>query len=82
MKHDEIVDGEAMLKVEGLDITDLPDRTSIIDMQRDPQRAAFIRYRLAFRENATHGDLGTARALVAAFDELALALGITGQVSR
>ncbi|KFL24948.1 hypothetical protein JP74_21985 [Devosia sp. 17-2-E-8] len=71
MKHDRIVDGEAMAAVEGVDVTRLLGSAVVIDMQREPQRAAFNAYRVAFRQNEETPNLHNARALISSWDRLA-----------
>lgn len=75
-KHDEIVDGEALSAVEGVDATYLIGSAKVIDMQRDPQRAAFVRYRLAFRRNEQKPNLSSAVDLVTAYQDLRTVLGL------
>jgi hypothetical protein len=89
MKHDEIVDGEAMSQVEGNDVTYLLRSSpaadvdylrtlglNVVDMRGDPERAAFDSYRVAFRANASDPNLKHAVALVAAWNSLADLLGM------
>lgn len=76
MKHDEIVDGEAMSAVEGNDVVHLIGSYLVIDMQAEPQRAAFNAYRVAFRANEAHPTLKTAKALVDAGKALGEVMGI------
>ena len=76
MKHDAIVDGEAMSEVEGNDVTYLLGSARIIDLQQDPQRAAFVRYRVAFRMNAERHSLSTAVGLVNAYRDFRTVMGL------
>lgn len=76
MKHSIIVDSEAMSAVEGVDVTHLIGRPVIIEMQREPQRAAFNAYRLAFNINAADPNLHHAAALVRAWNDFADIMGI------
>jgi hypothetical protein len=79
MKHDLIVDGEAMVEIEGhLDVTHLVGTSVVIDMQQDPQRAAFQAYRVAFNANASDPNLKHAAALVSAWNAFALIMGLDG----
>lgn len=79
MEHDKIVDGEAMSAVEGVDVTHLVGSAVVIDMQRDPQRTVFVRYRLAFRKNEQRPNLPNAAALVGAYADLRQAIGLADQ---
>lgn len=77
MKHDLIVDGEAMAEIEGHnDVTHLLGTTVVIDMQQDPQRATFHAYRVAFNKNADQPNLRHAAALVHAWNAFADVMGI------
>lgn len=76
MKRDEIVDGEAMSEVEGNDVTYLLGSARIIDLQQDPQRAAFVRYRIAFRMNVERPSLSTAVGLVNAYRDFRTVMGL------
>lgn len=76
MKHDAIVDGEAMSAVEGNDVAHLIGSHVVVDMQEEPQRAAFNAYRVAFRANEAHPTLKTAKALVDAGKRMGEVLGI------
>ncbi|MCF1744751.1 hypothetical protein [Paradevosia shaoguanensis] len=76
MMHDRIVDGEAMAAVEGVDVTRLLGSAVVIDMQQEPQRAAFNAYRVAFNANAATPNLRHAVALVDAWNVLADAVGL------
>lgn len=76
MKHDMIVDGEAMSAVEGVDVTYLVGSAMVVDMQREPQRAAFNAYRVAFNANASDPNLKHAVALVAAWNVFAEIMGM------
>ncbi|MET3925964.1 hypothetical protein [Devosia sp. 2618] len=79
MKHDLIVDSEAMSEVEGNDVTHLVGTSMVIDLQQEPQRAAFNAYRVAFHANAADPNLKHAAALVGAWNKFAAVMGI-GQV--
>ena len=76
MKHEQIVDGEAMSAVEGIDATHLIGTHMVVDLQQEPQRAAFNTYRVAFRDNAHDPNLAHAAALVAAWNSFADIMGI------
>jgi len=76
MKHDEIVDGEAMAAVEGHDVTYMLGSARVFDMHEEPQRRAFNAYRVAFNTNATDPNLKHAAALVHAWNDLADLMGI------
>lgn len=76
MKHDMIVDGEAMSAVEGVDVTHLLGATMVIDMQQEPQRRAFQAYRVAFNENASDPNLRHAAELVRAWNSFADIMGV------
>ena len=76
MKHDTIVDGEAMADIEGVDVTHLVGGATVISMMLDPQRAAFQAYKVAFNANASDPNLKNAAALVAAWNALANAMGL------
>ncbi|HTM76764.1 MAG TPA: hypothetical protein VL133_03950 [Devosia sp.] len=76
MKQSAFVDGEAMAEVEGIDVTHLVGTPVVIDMQAEPQRAAFNAYRVAFRANEAKPDVPNAVALVKARNDLADILGI------
>ena len=77
MQHDSIVDGEAMAAVEGVDVAHLIGLGIVIDMQQEPQRAAFNAYRVAFNANRAEPNLPNAQALVDTHRDLLLALWIT-----
>lgn len=76
MKHDMIVDSEAMAAIEGNDVTHLLGTPLVLDMQEEPQRAAFNAYRVAFRANEAHPSLNAAIALVDAWNGLADVVGL------
>lgn len=76
MKHDVIVDGEAMSEIEGNDVTHLIGTVKVIDLQGEPQRSAFNAYRVAFRANAAAPNLHNAAALVVAWNAFADIMGI------
>lgn len=76
MKHDLIVDGEAMAEVEGIDVTHLLGASMVVDLQAEPQRAAFNAYRVAFHDNAADPNLRHAAALVVAWNAFAQIMGI------
>ena len=77
MKHDTIVDGEAMAEIEGhTDITHLVGTCMVIDLQQDPQRAAFQAYKVAFRKNEADHNLPHAAALVTAWNAFADVMGV------
>lgn len=76
MKHEKIVDGEAMSAVEGIDATHLIGAHMVVDLQQEPQRAAFNAYRVAFRHNADDPNLVHAAALVAAWNGFADIMGV------
>ena len=71
-----VVDEAAMLDVEGNDVSYLIGTTAVIDMQQDPQRAAFAAYRIAFRANAWDPNLPNAAARVDAWNRLREVMGI------
>jgi hypothetical protein len=76
MKRDEIVDGEAMAAVEGNDVSHLLGTGNVIDMQQEPQRAAWNAYRAAFRANEADPNLRHAAALVKAWNTFAEVMGV------
>lgn len=76
MKHDAIVDSEAMADVEGVDVTRLLGTAIVIDMQREPQRRAFHAYRVAFRGNQADPNVRNAAELVRSWNEMAALLGL------
>ena len=76
MKHDRIVDGEAMAEIEGNDVTHLIGTAVVVDMQAEPQRRAFQAYKVAFNENAIDPNLKHAAALVHAWNAFADIMGI------
>lgn len=89
MKHDEIVDGEAMTAIEGNDVNHLlgssPDISAddlrrlgvnVIDMRGDKERAAFDAYRVAFRANEANPSLKSAVVLVDAGTRLGDVMGV------
>lgn len=72
MKHDLLVDGEAMSEIEGhTDVTHMLGRIKVIDIQAEPQRAAFNAYRVAFQDNAHDPNLKHAAAVVHAWNAFA-----------
>jgi hypothetical protein len=71
MKQSIFVDGEAMSAVEGVDVTDMLGSALVVDMQEEPQRAAFNTYRVAFRENEANPNLRHAATLVHAWNAFA-----------
>lgn len=48
----------------------------ILDMQQEPQRAAFNAYRVAFRANQASPNLRNAHALVRSYSALMAAMGL------
>ncbi len=76
MKHEMIVDGEAMAAVEGHDVTYMLGSATVFNMHEEPQRRAFNAYRVAFNANAADPNLKHAAALVAAWNDLADAIGM------
>jgi hypothetical protein len=76
MRHDMLVDGEAMAAVEGTDVTHLIGTAVIINMQDEPQRSAFNAYRVAFRANEAEPNLAHATALVEAWGSFADIMGL------
>lgn len=77
MKPDLIVDGEAMSEIEGhTDVTHLLGTSLVVDLQADPQRAAFHAYRIDFNHNAADPNLKHAAALVAAWNAFADIMGV------
>lgn len=80
--NDRIVDGGAMLAVEGhrdeahhLAVQILAG-ADIVELALEPQRSAFNRYRVAFRENEADPNLAHAAALVRAWNVLAEIMGL------
>lgn len=76
MKHHLTVDSEAMSAVEGVDVTHPVGAAVVVDMQEEPQRAAFNAYRVAFHDNASDPNLKHAAALVRAWNDFADIMGI------
>lgn len=76
MKRDVIADGEAMADVEGNDVSHLLGSTMVVDLQVEPQRAAFNAYRIAFHDNANDPNLRHAAALVRAWNVFADIMGV------
>ena len=61
----------------GVDVSHLLGSVGVIDMQQDPQRSAFNRYRTAHRANSNNPNLMNAAALVEAWNGLAEIMGLT-----
>lgn len=71
-----IADGEAMSAVEGGRLDEILGTAEIINMQDEPQRAAFNAYRVAFRANEAEPKLKHALELVRAWNQFAAVLGL------
>ncbi len=73
---DHALDEVAMAAVEGVNVTHMVGTARIMDMQDEPQRAAFNAYRVAFRRNEAEPKLRNAAALVHAYNAFADLMGI------
>gem|GEM_PF-2251998 len=71
-----IADGEAMSAVEGGRLEQILGTAEVINLQDEPQRAAFNAYRVAFRANEAEPNLPHALELVKAWNGFALTIGL------